>query len=235
VGGPNVPMMHRIPSPPPMPRFSALAMDPGGLPDWDEETTIDATPFGDADGEKVVMTRSAVCVKERGATKRLADVMEEAQLDLGLAVACIEDCVSGMPHDPSTLAAADSLRCRVAELGDLRDALEAVCGVAAEPAAASFFSNDGAAGGYVRGVYLFASAAAAALDAIARELRAGSPDWTRGRERIDQATSFYFDGLASEVRLEMTQLGVHEDARAKIEELFFAAAMFAHGLEKRFG
>ena len=28
-----------------MPRFTAFAMEPGGLPDWDEETTIDATPF----------------------------------------------------------------------------------------------------------------------------------------------------------------------------------------------
>jgi hypothetical protein len=181
------------------------------------------------------MTRSAVCVKERGATQRLADAMEEAQLDLGLAVACIEDCVSGMPHDPSTLAAADSLRCRVAALGDLRDALEAICAVSVDPLVASFFSNDGAVGGYVRGVYLFASAAATALDAIARELRSASPDWTRARECIDQATSFYFDGLASEVRLEMAQRGVSEDVRAKVEELFFAAAMFAHGLEKRFG
>jgi hypothetical protein len=218
-----------------MPRFSALAMDPAGLPDWEEETTIDATPFGDGDGEKAVMTRSAVCVRERGATKRLADAMEEAQLDLGLSVACIEDCVSGMPHDPSTLAAADSLRCRVAELGDLRDALEAICTVAANPRAALLFSNDGAVGGYVRGVYLFASAAAGALDAVARGLRAGSPEWSLARERIDQATSFYFDGLASEVRLEMTRFNADEDVRAKVEELFFAAAMFAHGLEKRFG
>jgi hypothetical protein len=217
-------MMHRIPSPPGMPRLSALAMDAGGLPDWDEETTIDATPFGnvDGDGEQPVMTRSAVCVKELGATKRLSDAMEEAQLDLGLAVACIEDCVSGMPHDPS-------------ELGDLRDALEAICNVAVDPRGTAFLSNDSAMGGYVRGVYLFASAAAAALDTIARELRGGSPDWTLARERIDQATSFYFDGLASEVRLEMSQLGVGEDARANVEELFFAAAMFAHGLEKRFG
>jgi hypothetical protein len=228
-------MMHRIPSPPGVARLSALAMDPAGLPDWDEETTIDATPFDPAEGERAVLTRSAVCVKERRASRPLADAIEEAQLDLGLAVACIEDCVSGMPHDPSTLAAADSLRCRVAELGDLRDALEAICDIAADARLLSFFANDSAMGGYVRGVYLFASAAAAALDTIARELRGGSPDWTIARERIDQATSFYFDGLASEVRLEMGRLGVGDDARAKVEELFFAAAMFAHGLEKRFG
>jgi hypothetical protein len=210
-------------------------MAPAGLPDWDEATTIDATPFGTGSGETPVVTQSEIRVRERAAPQHLADAMEEAQLDLGLAVACIEDCVSGMPHDPSTLAAADSLRCRVAELGDLRDALEAICAVAGDPSAASLFSNDGAVGGYVRGVYLFASAAASALDTIARGLRAGSPDWTDARERIEQATSFYFDGLASEVRAELERHGASLDAHAKVEELFYAAAMFAHGLEKRFG
>jgi hypothetical protein len=163
------------------------------------------------------------------------DVMGELQLNLQMSLLCLGDSVEGVPYDRSAHAAAETLRTRIQELADLRDALNEVYLDAGEPPFAPLFMADAPLVSYLKGVYLWCHDVTGALGDLAASLRVLQPDWFLLRERLERAAMWYFDGLPNEIRVEMEKNAVRADFVAKIEEVFFAARFLAHGLEKRFG
>lgn len=163
------------------------------------------------------------------------DVMGELQLNLGVSLLCLDDAVGTMPYDRSAVAASETLRTRIQELTDLRDALNELYLDATDPSFAPLFAADAPLTAYLKGVYLWAGDVAIALDDLAKALRLLQPDWFALRTRLERAAMWYFDGLPNEIRPELARLGVSESFTAKVEEVFFAARFLAHGLEKRFG
>jgi len=168
-------------------------------------------------------------------TAGFLDAMGELQLNFTMNLLCLESSVDGVPYDPSARAAAVTLRQRIQELVDLREALNELYLGANEPRVRALFAPDGPLVAYLKGLYLFCDEATSALTAVSNQLRILQPDWLDLRARLTKASHWYFDGLASEVRAEMDQLDVRAELGEKVEEVFWAAGYAAQGLEKRFG
>jgi len=258
-------IMKTPPSPRTYPGLTSLRGAPVAGLDWDGETAecafayahntgaatiFDASPYGmqEAANEQrepspVSPRQSFVRIRPDDETaprsERLPylETMGEKQLQLGLSLVPLEDVTRGMPYDPSARAAAETLATRAAELFDLHDALQDVWGSAcSSPELAPLFAPDASLTAYVGGIYMWCERVVPALTDLARDLRILMPDWHILRGRLDDALTWYFDGLADEVRREMKALPC-ANARfvEHVEELFWTAAQLAQGLAKRFG
>jgi hypothetical protein len=162
------------------------------------------------------------------------DAMGEAQLQLTLDLFCLESAAGVAPYDPSARAAADTLRVRMQELADLRDALNDVYLEASDARAALLFSPGRPLAAYVRGLYVWACAVTASLTTLASSLRLLTPDWHALRCELESASAWNFDGLVPSAREDVASADAPELAE-RVEELFWAAQLAARGLEKRFG
>ena len=228
------------------------------LNDWDDApaTRFDVTPFAlqdasndDPDGvptPRMPMPSSFVRVRRspdvaigdcHSEAVAFLDVMGEEQLNLTVNLFCLESSATGVAYDPSARAAADTLRTRIAELCDLRDALNEVYLEGSAAAAARLFAADAPLIEYVKGLYLWCAEVTAALTVLAAGLRTLNPDWLELRQSLDRASHWYFDGLVPDVRREVASLEAPAllDLAAKIDELLWAASYANAGLDKKFG
>jgi hypothetical protein len=163
------------------------------------------------------------------------DTMGELQLNFQVNLLCLENTLEQMSYDRSANAAADTLRTRIQELTDVRDALNDIYLDAAEPAFAPLFGAEAPLTAYIKGVYLWCNEVTGALTELSNALRVLQPDWFELRQRIDRAGMWYFDGLPREIRPELERHQVRADFAEEIEQLFFAAIYLAQGLDKKFG
>jgi hypothetical protein len=188
------------------------------LPDWEDLESTSPSLDG-------VQLLHESCVRLAGAQR--ADAMTERQMAFGFALACLEhDAQVVTVFDRSARAALDTLRTRVGELTDLREALDELHAVAPS------FHADGALTAFAFGLYSWSEEVIGALAEVARGLRYLSPDWARARNRLDRAAEWYFDGLREEVRREAAAA---PELAMRVEEVLWAAAVLHEGLKKRFG
>jgi hypothetical protein len=149
--------------------------------------------------------------------------------------------LEALPRDRSTHAAAQAIEARVADLDDLREALNAVYLDAADPRTGSLLRSNGPLADYLRGLYAWNRGVLRALMDLADELRVLSPDWARLRARLEDTHGFYLRDLEPRIRREAKAFGVlcTEDPLADfamhLDELFWAASCLRTNLDKRFG
>lgn len=230
-------------------------MAPAGLPDWDDlgRTTFDCSPFaleqdrdepeertpivsydGDKRGSHVRVRAKSIGPEIPFDAMRVLDAMGEAQLELTLDILCLESAASVVAYDPSARAAADTLRTRIHELADLRDALNEVYLEGGSARASLCFTPGRPLAAYTRGLYVWAGSVVRSLTTLAGQLRTLTPDWHALRQELASASAWYFDGLLPDAREDAAASGAPELA-AKCEELFWAASLAFKGLEKPFG
>jgi len=186
--------------------------------------------------DSFIRTRPSPAAEARAAREFLAGAGED-HLTLSVNLLCLEDPTTGVPAwDLSARAAASSLRARVDELAQVRDALAHLLAHAeVERRLAPALGPDASLSAYVKGLYLWTLDVTAALTDLARGLRSLGPDWSALRARLDESNDWYFDELPGEIRDELARAGVSGEAADHVEELFFAAGYLAAGLSKRFG
>jgi hypothetical protein len=225
-----------------------IRMAPGGLPDWEDlgRTTFDPSPFAlEQEREEpeeltpvVSYGSSHVRVVAREEipfdAMRVLDAIGEAQLQLTLDIFCLESAANVATYDPSARAASDTLRARIQELCDLRDALNEVYLEANTGRASQLFMPGRPFAAYVRGLHVWSCAVVASLTKVAGGLRALTPDWHEFRKELESASAWFFDGLVADVREDLLRSDVPELGE-RAEELFWAAQLAQRGLEKRFG
>jgi hypothetical protein len=172
--------------------------------------------------------------------------LSDEQLTLTMSLLCAQNIVKGLPRDPSAHAAGQSIRERVADLNELRNALAAVNLDACDPRLASLFAEQAPLADYMRGLYTWATAVLRALEDLANGLRVLSPDWATLRARLEDSAAFYLAHLerpiaeaATRLRLRTPELNDPRDPVADFDEhlvaLFWAAAHLGRNLEERFG
>jgi hypothetical protein len=192
-----------------------------------------------APGPSAEETRAWVEQEQRAQAARFLDAMGEDQLNLTVNLLCLEHASEGVPYDVSARAAAASLRTRIQELSDLRDALNEIYLEASEAHFVPLLISDAPLPAYMKGLYLFCEEIISALTSLASGLRILQPDWAELRRRITDADVWYFNGLPREIQDELARLPVSEEIAVRIggrlEELFWAASYLHQGLEKRFG
>ena len=240
---------------------SSRDLAPASLPEWDdipktnEERSPYAVHFDDATPQAPdpivepapAAEKSASYVRMRNLEDTtqmppewtdacaFLDAMGELQLNLTVNLHCLESSVLGATYDRSANAAAETLRTRIQELTDLRDALNELYFEATDASLAPLFAADAQLTAYLKGTYLWCNEITSALTELSNTLQALQPDWFTLRTRLDRAAMWYFDGLPNEVRVETERHAIRPDFVAKVEEVFFAARYLAHGLEKKFG
>jgi hypothetical protein len=173
------------------------------------------------------------------------DEMANDDLNLTVSLMCLEQLLGGMPNDRSIRAAAEALRCRIHELGDMRDALHDLYLAATlhEARGVRAMPPEGALAAFVKGLYLWSEILADAFEELALGMRALAPDWARLRERIEEGDTFYFDGLVAQIRRDLAANALDardpRDPRGTfaddVEALLWAAAWLNRTLQKRFG
>jgi hypothetical protein len=178
-----------------------------------------------------------------------ATVLEELgdeQLNLTVNLVCVDHIVDGVPRDPSSLAAAATMRGRLDDLSELRGALNDLYLLATDPRMHEMVGPDAPLTEYLRGVYTWCKALLRALEESAYALRSLSVDWALLRMRIEDAAPFYMPELEGDIVAGAAQLlFLHpetkkaEDPLALLDErlqaLFVSAATLSQRLEERFG
>jgi hypothetical protein len=164
----------------------------------------------------------------------------DEQLTLQMSLMCVEHVVDDVPRDPSAHAAADILCARIADLAEVRNALDAICLDAADRRMQGMLRSDGPLAEYVRGLHAWTKGVLRAFESVARELCVLAPNWAQFRARLEDARAFYLEDLELLVRREAGALHAPEgdslgELKAHLEDLFWAASYLAKGLEKRFG
>lgn len=217
------------------------------LPDWDDDEPTLAPPGSASPDESgprpsicppaasIVRLRVPVCDEQ---TRELLRDLGERQVALTGGLAWTYARLSTLPRDPSTRAAGITLGARLADLGDVRDALnELYCALARRP-------EDGllAAGSalalYLDGVYCWLLRTLEALAVVGNELLELQAEWGSYRARLDEAKSFYPAALAPAVRSALWAVETEAsrlDLTAAFDELSFALRMFEANLDHRFG
>jgi hypothetical protein len=182
-------------------------------------------------------------VRGRSCLEELA--VEQTALTRSLRGA--SEIIGTIPRDPSAHAAAQSMRDRLADLGELKAALDAVYLDATDPRMHEMLGRDSALTEYLRGLYTWCKGVLRAFEELASGLRVLTPDWALLRARLDDARAFYLDELEGLLHGELARLRLHSngpasgtgdplsDLDAHLAELFWAAAYLATSLEKRFG
>ena len=174
---------------------------------------------------------------------RFLDDVAHDELGLTIALVALERDLGEMPYDRSIRAAAETLRERVSDLCELRDALHDVCVVADDPRASHLLAPEAPLAAFVRGLYVCCAIVTDALQELAASLRTMTPDWANVRSKIDEGTSFYFDGLVGSIRRDVALSRIRADEPADrlrtfgddVEALLWAASWLSASLQKRFG
>jgi hypothetical protein len=165
-----------------------------------------------------------------------------------------------MPCDPATRAAATTLAARLADLGDVRDAVSELFAVLGrrlterdkpEPSSSGVYPVSNGRSDiafllkarapltlHLEVTYSFLFGALEALSDLAEELSHLEADWSVYRERIADAAAWMTGPTAAAVR-NMLWAMADEDARTEItaafDELTFALYMLGENLQHRFG
>jgi hypothetical protein len=179
----------------------------------------------------------------QAAIERFLDDVAHDDLGLTIALIGLERQLGAMPYDRSIRAAAETLRERVADLCELRDALHDVYIVADDPRIAHLLAPEAPLAAFVRGVYVWCAIVTDALQELAVSLHTMTPDWAQVRSKIDEGTSFYFDGLVLSIRRDVALARIHPRDLADplhtfegdVEALLWAASWLSASLQKRFG
>ena len=160
----------------------------------------------------------------------LLDGLNEKLLNFTMDVVCLETAIA----DAATGSAeARWLERRGVALSLTRDALNAMLAAGDDPAVAILFATDGALTPYLHGLFLYCDAVTGAMVRFATGISRGEVAWAPLRERVSQATHWYFDGLPREVRSEAMCAGVPTSALDTLDDLFFAACFLAEGFDER--
>jgi hypothetical protein len=167
----------------------------------------------------------------RGAALVL-DALNEKLLNFTMDLVCLETAIADAGHPAPQK---QWLSRRGVALSLTRDAVQAMLVVADDPAVANLFSEDGALAPYLQGLFLYCDAVTGAIVRFASGDSAGETAWTSLRDRIKQATHWYFDGLPREVRSDALSAGLAPGALDTLDDLFFAACFLAEGLDERVG
>lgn len=183
-----------------------------------------------------------------GATRQLLQALGQRQVAFASSLAWTHARVAALPRDPSTRAAAVTLLARLADLGDVRDALnELYCAVARR---AGIVLSDGKAEDerllavgsplamYLEGVYAWLLGSAEALAIVGDELLRMESDWWLLRLRLDDAKANYPEALAPAVRSALWALpdeAARTDLTWAFDELSFSLRMLEANLAQRFG
>ncbi len=211
-------------------------------------------PFSPVDAERTFLDARLpwqiarrVEIEGRRAAKEQArlflDEVVAAQLTLAINVDAVERVLEHVAYDPSSQAAANTLRERLEDLRDIGDALEQVYLVGAHPDLVELFDGDSPLADYLRGVEAWSAGAVSAFEKLAVELRAAAPDWATLRGRLESAAQFHMADLVPAIpdlveRLRSTtpaSTGLVDRFMQRLSELFAAADWFAMGLAERFG
>ena len=201
-----------------------------------------ATGFAAIASGAIGTTRRELQPRERSILEELGD----EQRALSASLTSTDRIVDGVPRDPSAHAAAQSMRERLGDLGELRTALDAVYLDSTDPRMLEILGRDAALSEYMRGLYAWTKAVFRAFEELAAGLRVLHPDWAVLRQRLEDARAFYLDDLEGQIALDVGRLRMrwpsmgHErdplsDLDAHLAELFWSAAFLARSLEKRFG
>ncbi len=179
-------------------------------------------------------------------TLSFLEELGDEQLTLTVNLLCLEHVVDGIPYDASARAAGQSLRERIQELSELRNALNIIYLDASDPRMALMITGDAPLGDYLRGVYAWTKGVIRTIEDLASGLRTLTTDWSSARLRLQDAREFFLDDLEfaihkdlARLRLRAPELNEARDPLAELdehlEELFWAASYLAKGLEKKFG
>jgi hypothetical protein len=166
-------------------------------------------------------------------------------LTLTMTLETLRGAAAVEPSDPSLRSASASLRARLADVAALRDALEVVHNDMFDARMMVFTKADGPLADYLRGVYAWTKAIARAFKELARELVALAPDWSRFRNRLEDAEGFYLAPLETDIRAELEFLHRYlpeladardplHHVRVHVEEMFWSASGLRQALEQRF-
>ena len=176
-------------------------------------------------------------------------VLEELgdeQLTMTVNVMCVDHIVDGVPHDPSSVAAAASMRERIDDMCELRGALNGLYLLATDPRMRDMLGRDTPLAEYLRGLYAWSKGLLRAFEESGYALRSLSVDWSVLRARIEDAAPFYFRelepeilDLAAQMRFVRPELDDGSDPLYTLPEqlglVFECAAQLAESLQERFG
>lgn len=146
--------------------------------------------------------------------------------------------LSLLPRDPSTRAAGLTLSARIADIGDVRDALNELYRAIARKGATNLIAPGAPLSLYLDGVYHWVQGALEALATLGAELLDLQADWASYRMMLDVAKSYYASPLAPAVRTTlwaMTDEDARTDLTAAFDELSFALRLLETNLDQRFG
>jgi hypothetical protein len=188
-------------------------------------------------------------VRSRGVEEEYLAVLEEfgdEQLTMTVNVMCVDHIIDGVPRDPSSHAAAASMRERLDDMCDLRGALNGMYLLATDPRMRDLLGRDAPLTEYLRGLYAWAKAVLRAFEVSGYALRSLSVDWAGLRARIEDAAPFYFAELESEIadaaarmQLVMPETNHPADPLSELDDrladVFAAATKLSTSLQERFG
>jgi hypothetical protein len=180
------------------------------------------------------------------AENRMLDDLASEQLTFTMGLLCFESDGEGLPYDPSTRAAAQTLALRLGDLATVRDCLQAFQLDLYDARVSPLLHVDGPVAEYLRGVYAWTKAVIRAFEDLRSELRALSPNWAKLRARLEDASTFYLKDLEPLIRAQAARL--RHDApemtdprdplyefRAHLDALLTSTATLHDGLVCRFG
>ncbi len=170
----------------------------------------------------------------------------DEQLTMTVNVMCVEHIIDGVPRDPSSRAAAASMRERLDDMCELRAALNGMYLLATDPRMRELLGRDAPLTEYLRGLYAWTKAVIRGFEESGYALRSLGVDWALLRARIEDAAPFYFAELEPEIaaaaarlRLVSPEASHPGDPLSELDEqladVFTCAARLATGLERRFG
>jgi len=188
-------------------------------------------------------------VRSQGIEDDYLAVLEEfgdEQLTMTVNLMCVDHIIDGVPNDPSSHAAAASMRDRLDDMCELRGALNGMYLLATDPRMRELLGRDAPLTEYLRGIYAWAKAVIRAFEESGYALRSLSVDWAALRARIEDAAPFYFAELETEIadaaarmRLVLPELNDSADPLSELDdrlaEVFAAAATLSASLHHRFG
>jgi hypothetical protein len=160
----------------------------------------------------------------------LLDGLNEKLMNFTMDLVCLETAIADAANGS---AEARWLERRGVALSLTRDALNAMLAAGDDAAAAALFGRDGALAPYLQGLFLYCDAVTGAMVRFATGVARGEVAWAPMRDRVSQATHWYFDGLPREVRSEALCAGLSPSALDTLDDLFFAACFLAEGLDEK--
>jgi hypothetical protein len=175
--------------------------------------------------------------------QQFLDDVADAQITLAVNLESLEESLDHVAYDPSTIAAAATMRRRLGELREMEEALADVCAASAYPVLAPLFLRDAPLSDYLRGLQAWTNGVVRALEQLSTELRVPPADWATLRSRLQEAAQFHLQELTELIYAEVAKLSAScREARAPLSELeprlshlFATAEWFLLTIRLRFG